>query len=366
MPARPKPVAPAVYRPQPTPKVLQRKTAPRQQPHGAGPKRPPAAPPVYRPQPVPKVLQRKATAQPRLSPSTQPNRLPVAPPAYRPQPVPRVLQRKVAQGRPLPVGEKINPAARVIQRLVLRLGEDKAVNASAERLEQKLDKQGQIKPGHEPMPKDTGLANLGKQEKLHIVGHGTQVENDSGLVTHVTHLGDYNPEELADYLIKLGLREDYQGQIVLQSCNTGTGDENNYAVMFQQALSKRKRNVSVKAMKGRTKITREGKAVVASHEQYQEFMKQAKVVESESDLRLKNLKHWNQKSSEFIQHYHSISDPSEKAEYLARLEELNEKLKDRKAQTNDELQALADEAKKLKQKYYTPAKENKLTLDPIT
>ena len=58
-------------------------------------KKTPVAPPVYRPQPVPKVLQRKlATAPPRALP-IQPKR-PVAPPVYRPQPVPRVLQPKAA------------------------------------------------------------------------------------------------------------------------------------------------------------------------------------------------------------------------------------------------------------------------------
>ena len=82
--ARQKPVAPPVYRPQPTPRVLQRKThvavgtapprqqspasAARQQPHKPAPaaaaaiqpKKPPTAPPVYRPQPTPKVLQTKS------------------------------------------------------------------------------------------------------------------------------------------------------------------------------------------------------------------------------------------------------------------------------------------------------------------
>ncbi|MDQ3742879.1 MAG: hypothetical protein M3444_00565 [Acidobacteriota bacterium] len=55
-PTRPQP--PPVYRPQPTPKVLQPKAAAPQ----AG--KTPAAPPVYRPQPVPKVLQAKMAAQP--------------------------------------------------------------------------------------------------------------------------------------------------------------------------------------------------------------------------------------------------------------------------------------------------------------
>jgi len=56
-------------------------------------RKPPVAPPVYRPQPQPKVLQRKvATA--RQSPPTQSKPAPVAPPVYRPQPTPAVLQKK--------------------------------------------------------------------------------------------------------------------------------------------------------------------------------------------------------------------------------------------------------------------------------
>ena len=59
------PVPPQVYRPQPMPKVLQRKIiAGRQASAGslAGHSAGPVAPPVYRPQSVPKVLQRKFVA----------------------------------------------------------------------------------------------------------------------------------------------------------------------------------------------------------------------------------------------------------------------------------------------------------------
>jgi hypothetical protein len=55
----------------------------------------PTAPPVYRPQPLPKVLQRKAALPTPPSP-VQTQRTPIAPPVYRPQPLPRVLQRQVA------------------------------------------------------------------------------------------------------------------------------------------------------------------------------------------------------------------------------------------------------------------------------
>jgi len=82
-------VTPPVYRPQPAPRVLQRKTV--AQPPSTQAK--PIAPPAYRPQPVPKVLQRKTNGSPQ--PANQPKRAPVAPPVYRPQPK-RILQPKAA------------------------------------------------------------------------------------------------------------------------------------------------------------------------------------------------------------------------------------------------------------------------------
>ncbi|MDT7688618.1 MAG: hypothetical protein QOE46_1377 [Acidobacteriota bacterium] len=85
------PVTPPVYRPQPTPRVLQRKAV----------VQPPAtqartsAPPAYRPQPIPKVSQRKTNGNPQ--PANQPKRAPVAPQVYRPEPK-RILQPKQAIG----------------------------------------------------------------------------------------------------------------------------------------------------------------------------------------------------------------------------------------------------------------------------
>ena len=64
--------------------------------------RPAAAPPVYRPCPTPVVLQRKTTLPGRLPHATPPDarRTPVAPPVYRPQSVPKVMQAKVAVVQP--------------------------------------------------------------------------------------------------------------------------------------------------------------------------------------------------------------------------------------------------------------------------
>lgn len=73
------------------------------------PKRPPSAPPVYRPQPVPKVLQKKTppgrpagnTRAPAHSPA-QPLARPAAPPVYRPEPKKVVQPKSSAPATPRP------------------------------------------------------------------------------------------------------------------------------------------------------------------------------------------------------------------------------------------------------------------------
>lgn len=93
-PQKPKqPVAPPVYRPQPAPKVLQRKMATTHQPANQT-KPAPVAQPAYRPQPTPKVLQAKPSV---LQPKTETGAgmPPAAPAPYRPQPAPKCLQAKM-------------------------------------------------------------------------------------------------------------------------------------------------------------------------------------------------------------------------------------------------------------------------------
>ena len=73
----------------------------------AGFKPPSVAPPVYRPQPTPKVLQRKP-AQPSRSNALSPHR-PVAPTFKRPE-IKRIAPPKMAQGRPPAIQPKMNQA----------------------------------------------------------------------------------------------------------------------------------------------------------------------------------------------------------------------------------------------------------------
>ena len=113
-----RPVAPPPYRPQQTPRVLQKKNALAPVAPAAQTLTRPAAPPIYRPHPVPRVLQKKSLigqtppsglpkqAQLRAGASKvfQPkvsrvlSRPPAAPPVFNRQPVPRVLQTKKIGG----------------------------------------------------------------------------------------------------------------------------------------------------------------------------------------------------------------------------------------------------------------------------
>jgi len=72
------PVGPTAFRAQSASKAAQPKMA-----NGAVNRKPPVAPPVYRPQPVPKVLQKKSVAAHGPHAVRTP-RTPVAPPVYRP------------------------------------------------------------------------------------------------------------------------------------------------------------------------------------------------------------------------------------------------------------------------------------------
>src|SRR5690349_12540126 len=100
------PVAPAPYRPQSTPIVLQRKTI--------GPMLKP--PQTDRPRSMPPALQQQKTS------ALQPKTPPAAPPVYRPLPVPKVLQRKTSETHRPPVQPRAQSAhpSGLIQRSVPR------------------------------------------------------------------------------------------------------------------------------------------------------------------------------------------------------------------------------------------------------
>lgn len=91
------PVAPSIYRPQPVPKVLQKKSYSSASPQAAT--RQPIAPPVYRPQSLPKVLQTKRASS-QSTHTGQAPRQPIAPPVYRAQPQRDKTVQCMEQNRP--------------------------------------------------------------------------------------------------------------------------------------------------------------------------------------------------------------------------------------------------------------------------
>ena len=108
-----RPVAPAVYRPQPVPKVLQTKSSLPQSSQQPQSKRQPVAPPVFRPQPTPKVLQAKR--HPAQIPPTIAARPLTPPKASRPSSIPKVVQTKTVVNQPPPafkLGATVQLAAR--------------------------------------------------------------------------------------------------------------------------------------------------------------------------------------------------------------------------------------------------------------
>ena len=113
----PKPTAPPAFRPQPVPKVLQKKAAVSRQPQKPQPRVTPTAPPVYRPQPTRGAVQANMAAAAQLH-VTKTKTAPVAPPVYRPQSLPKVLQKKSVRHGPLTSGsaKPASPAAPAVYR----------------------------------------------------------------------------------------------------------------------------------------------------------------------------------------------------------------------------------------------------------
>jgi hypothetical protein len=96
-----RPIAPPLYRPQPVPKVLQKKSYSSANPHADRAQPHPLAPPVYRPQQAPKVLQTKSSLS-QIGNNRAAQLRPVAPPVYRPEAEKIVQQQTISQLRLAP------------------------------------------------------------------------------------------------------------------------------------------------------------------------------------------------------------------------------------------------------------------------
>lgn len=119
-----RPTAPPAYRPQPMPRVLQKKTASIRQSQAGQPHSTPTAPSVYRPEPR-KIVQPKMAAPAHTPPK--------APPVYRPPSTPRALQKKDKQTKASP-GQYNSATLHARQRPVQepgRLAEQRGENPSS-------------------------------------------------------------------------------------------------------------------------------------------------------------------------------------------------------------------------------------------
>ena len=131
---------------------------------------------------------------------------------------------------------------------------DATTDRSAEALARKVDNSGVTKFSHRMCGSWFKLTDLAPDGKLHIIGHGVPVQNNKGLVTHAESMSGYSMIEIANILINdLGLPADFNGQIVLHSCYSGLGSDNqeSLAVQLQNRLAAKNRKVTVKALLGR-------------------------------------------------------------------------------------------------------------------
>ncbi|MDT4896879.1 MAG: hypothetical protein QOH25_1956 [Acidobacteriota bacterium] len=208
----------------------------------------PVAPPVYRPQPTPKVLQR-ATANPKsaalqrkVSGGVGNGQRPSAPPVYRPQATPKVLQKKmiqpagVAQAKLLSPnasahnrrsGQRspLNPRAGVIQPMIGVLNDNLADIHIWHQVYNMLKKEGH---GAEDVEVFEHIKEVKSGDRLALVGHG----NEKGIGRW------YNPNILANSLNKIKLPGDLK-RIEILTCRSGVGDEKSFAAELSKQIMRK-------------------------------------------------------------------------------------------------------------------------------
>lgn len=192
------PVAPPAYRPQPTPRVLQRKLATTPQASAARPA--PVAPPAYRPQSTPRCLQLKsAAAQPTTQPVTKPA-------------VPRVVQPKLTTARPI-----ATPSRGTIQRFAWALHDSRDMKRSEivdENLRRAKSRYSHVETTIDPEKEEPERVHLNEGEAIHLHAHG-----------HDEALSGFSADSLGMQLQRKFDIEDLAGRtIVLHSCKTGQGN----------------------------------------------------------------------------------------------------------------------------------------------
>ena len=185
-------------------------------------KRPPVAPPVYRPQPVPKVLQRKVDTKQRAWAVGQHHCSPVTKPPLRSQPAAVNLQAKMSAA---PTVQKHKPAFSpghngrpVIQRLIVKIPSTTGIAT----LEHAVD-QAEVNDTVEALKAKTGQTNndVVEYKKNHPSAWAWDATGHNYIVSHGTaHGGNLNgvfPNELAKALVANGLTNQ-AGRLKVVAC----------------------------------------------------------------------------------------------------------------------------------------------------
>jgi len=188
-------------------------------------RKPPAAPAAYRPQPTPRVLQAKMATTPQTSAARTPQtgaarRAPGAPPAYRPQSTPRCLQLKSAAAPtspPKPAQPIVTQSKGTIQRFAWALHDSRDMSKS-DVVDENLNRAKVRYLRSETIndaPDKVRLFSrtlLNEGEAIHLHAHG-----------HDTGLANISAATLANVLTaKFGLEALAGRVIVMHSCNTGS------------------------------------------------------------------------------------------------------------------------------------------------
>jgi hypothetical protein len=182
-------------------------------------RKPAAAPPAYRPQPTPKVLQRKLATTPQTIAG---QRAPVAPPVYRPQSAPRCLQLKTAASfnslqKPAQPRPFSTPSKGTVQRFAWAIHDSRDMKRSAivdENLRRAQSRYTHVETTTDPEKEEPKRILLNQGEAIHLHAHG----NDEAL-------SGFSADSLGRELQRKFDIEDLAGRtIVLHSCKTGQAD----------------------------------------------------------------------------------------------------------------------------------------------
>lgn len=160
---------------------------------------------------------------------------------------------KLSRVSPQPKSPNVQRSSRIVQRMILALGDEESLTPNQKLVPQILrDAEAisalvitlQQRVGGEVKRIGNLLISLQPDEKLYIAGHGEGFgpSDDSP----VTRVAGYDPRQMAELLVSMGLPKNYAGQITFAGCRTSAGGQGSYIVRFQRELALLNHRVAVK------------------------------------------------------------------------------------------------------------------------